>query len=293
MAIKKQLQTIKDNWLIAVIVLVLFMFLSGGMNMFGSMSRSLGSANFAMQEMAMDSYSGGYAKSNSYYESDFAPEVEERLITKTTSMSTEVKRGMFDDAETKLNSIIKSSDSYLLNQNSRKNGVGLAAYKSGSYTIKVDSEKYDAVIAQLKEIGDVKSFSENARDITASYTNTEVEIEVEKARLKRYEEMYKEAEIIEDKITLNDRIFNQERTIKYMEDRLKNLGNKVDYSTVQLSISEERSSYANIVLVKFADLIKGMVSSFNSLLRIIFSLIPWAIAVWIITAVVKLVKKKK
>lgn len=294
MAIKQQLEKIKDNWLLLVIALIVigfFMFGGGFGSKFSAvteMGMSKSSMDYAMVESA-EYRGGGYMPLVSQ---DFAPDVEERKITKTTSMSAEVERGAFESAETRLKSIVKSSDSFILNENVNRNGQGRKSYLSGYYSIKVDTDKYDAVISQLKEIGEVQSFSENARDITGSYTNTELEIEVEKERLERYWQMYEEAEIIEDKINLNDRIFNQERTIKYLEDSLRNMDQRVEYSTISLSIHEKRSNYANVAFVKLSELIKSFVSSLNSLLYLLFFIVPYAVALGIIWFAVRWFRRR-
>lgn len=213
-------------------------------------------------------------------------------MIKTASLSTEIKRGLFKDAEIKLRNIITLSETYLLNEQVSKQGDKKKSYYYGSYQLKVDTEKYDSVISQLKEIGTVESFNENTYDVTGRYTNTEIEIEVEKQRLSRYEEIYNDAKSVSDQIDLSDRIFNQERTIKYLEDSLKNIDQRIDYSTIYFSMSEERSEYYDVVFVKFSALVKSFVGSFNNLIQIIFVLIPWMIALVIIRFGWKFFKKK-
>ncbi|HLC99015.1 MAG TPA: DUF4349 domain-containing protein, partial [Candidatus Nanoarchaeia archaeon] len=188
---------------------------------------------------------------------------------------------------------ITSSDSYLLNENVNKYDQGRKSYYSGSYQIKIDSSKYDSVVSQIKEIGEIQSFSESADDITGRYTDLSSELQAEKARLQRYREMYNEAESVEDKINLNDRIFNQERTVKYLEDAIKSIDQQVSYSTLYVTISEKRSEYADTTLVKLSQLIRNLVGSFNSLLSLVFSLIPYAIAAILVWVVYRAIKKRK
>ncbi|MBW2992187.1 DUF4349 domain-containing protein [Candidatus Woesearchaeota archaeon] len=293
MTFKEQIKKIKDNWLIAVVVIVLFLFISGGSNLLtGVMPRygAITSVDYGYEEAAI-----GVAKS-SYYpvpDGDFAPEVEERKVIKTASMMNEVERGEFKTAEAKFKAIVDASDSYLLNENVNKYGKGLKEYYTGYYSIKVEVSKYDAVITQLKEIGEVKSFSEQATDVTERYEDLEIEIEAEKERLKRYKEMYEEATKIEDKINLNDRIFNQERRIKYLEEALENIDKRVDYSSISFRLEEKQSEYANVVWVKLSALVRSFVNSFNSLVTLIFVIVPWVIVIALVTWIVKLVRRKK
>lgn len=293
MTIKEQFNRMKENWLIVLLLLVIIgipFFQTSGV-------RRLTSPMMEVAEMAVEAgYAGGYAKSASSYivrDGGFAPEVEDRIITKSSSMSTEVERGTFSDAETKVKSIVKSSNSFLLNENVHTYGKGIKSYKIGSYNIKIETEKYDSVVTQLKDIGEVKSFSENADDITKRYTDLNVELKAEKERLERYQKMYNEAKETEDKIQLSDRIFNQERTIKYLERAIKNMDNKVSYSTVYLTLNEKRSEYANVVFVKISELVRAFVGSINLVLKTLFIVVPWAVGIWLVVIVSKLFRKKK
>ena len=167
----------------------------------------------------------------------------------------------------------------MLNENVQKYdyGDGRRQYYSGSYSIKVVEGKYDALTSQLKEIGEVTFFSENAEDITKQFVDLESELVSEKERLVRYKQMLSEAITVEDKIQLSDRIFNQERVIKYLEEQLKTSGERVSYSTVYVTITEKQSEYVDAVLVKFSKLVTEFVTSFNSLLKLLFGLIPYAV----------------
>ncbi len=287
MTIKEQVQRIKDNWLIVLllaVVLVLFMGLPAVETLQQGMFQG-GFAERAYGGIAADSKMG-IGMPSPIYDNGFAPEVADRKITKTASMTTEVKRGTFQDAESKLKSLVKTADALLLNENAQKYdyGDGRRTYFSGSYTIKVEEEKYSAVVSQLKEIGEVTWFNENADDITEQFVSLETELQAEKERLARYKQMLAEATVISDKIELSDRIFNQERTIKYLEEQLKNTGNRVEYSTIYVTITEKQSEYVDAVLVKFSELVTKFISSLNALLKMIVGLIPYAIAavlVWL------------
>jgi len=294
MGFKDQLKKIKENWLIVAVVLVLFLvptFLNVGSS--GMLSKSYGGYEYEVAEMAMDD--GDYARSSYYYDSDesFAPEVEERLITKTGNLYSNVERGRFSETETSFKSLIDIADGYILNENVNKYGEGIASYYYGSYTIKVEAEEYDSLVTQLKELGEVTSFSESARDITESYLDLEQSLETEQARLARYEEMYLETEDISDKIELTDRIFNIERTIAYYEEALENKESQVSYSTIYFRMQEEQSSYANIALVNLGELVRSLVNSVNDVLSLVFWAIPWAVIALLVWLVVKRVRKKK
>ena len=286
MTFKDQWKTVKENWIIALIVLaILFVPVFSGSS--GSFSKSIGGAPmYAMEEMA---YASDYG--SGYYEESFAPEVEERKITKTASLSTEVERKSFKKEEVALKGLINSVDGILTNENVNLYGEGKAAYYYGSYTVKVPTLKYDEFVEQLKQLGEVQSFNENARDITEQYYDVKTELEAEKSRLERYEQMYSEVKDISDKIAISDKIFDQERRVKYLQEAMENKDQQVEYSTVYFTMTEEQSNYANIAVVKFSQLIRNIVDSFNGLIQLIFWAIPWLIAIALIAVGVKFFRK--
>ncbi|MBI2658886.1 DUF4349 domain-containing protein [Candidatus Woesearchaeota archaeon] len=290
MAIKEQLVKIKENWLMLALVLLVIIFLKGGS--IPMLSTGIASEKFMAADASYSRAGYGFLPPVPINE-DFAPDVQDRKITKSSSMSVETPTGGFSDAESKLKSVVRSSGSYLLNENVNKYESGWKSYYTGSYQIKVDTKKYNDVVAQLKGIGEVKSFNENAEDVTGSYKNLEIEINAEKQRLLRYTKMYEEATLVADKLQLSDRIFEQERTIKYLEDSLKNIDQRIEYSTIYITLNEKQPGYANIKFVKFSELVRSLVASLNSLLKLIFVAMPYAAAALIAWIAVRLFRKKQ
>ena len=183
MGIKEQFEKMKENWLMLVLALVVIVFLSGSNGIVGqSLNNIGGSFEKGYADMVDSRVMGYYPETNS----DFAPEVEERKIVKSSSLSTETARGEFGEAEERLKNIVTSSGAFLLDERVNRNGEGWRGYYSGYYQLKVNVDKYDSVVAQLKEIGEVQSFSENMDDVTGSYNDLEIEVGVEKERLARY-----------------------------------------------------------------------------------------------------------
>ncbi len=296
MALKDQWKKMKENWLIIIGILLLVSIFYVGED-FSYLISSPGysggyqdySAGYdAVPGISAESARGSRMMKSGVYpppaQDGFVPEVDERKVTKTASLSTDVERDSFAEAEQKLKEILQNPqyEIILLHENVQKYGEDTDAYFSGSYTLKVDVRAYDSVVSQLKEIGEVQSFSENAQDITATYTNLQTELEAERARLERYTQMLAEATLIADKLDLNDRIFDQERAIKYLEESLENQDQQVAYSTIYVQITEERSEFAGIAFVSFGQLITSLVSSASNLLELIFTFLPWVIVIAVV-----------
>jgi len=294
MGIGDQLSKIKDNWLLILVGFLVVFFLSGGLGSMGKglySSASLGGMDSYSAERSMN-YAGSSYSPNTPSSTNFAPEITVRKITKSSYLTSNVKRGEFQTTRQRLGDIITSSGSYLLGENANTYGDEKHPYSVGSYSIKVAAGKYDAVVSQLKLLGEVQSFRESQTDITGTYTNLQIELNAEKARLARYQAMLSEATIIADKITLSDKIFDQERRVKYYEEMVANTDLRVDYSTIQLTLNEKQSDYANLALVKLSVLISSTVSSFNALLQLIFVALPWAVALGIILVIKSLLSRR-
>ena len=249
-----------------------------------------------MGAQAEQSYAATTLSREPYYPpgtGDFAPDIEKRILTKTTTMTSEVERGTFHTAAEQVKSLITTSGAYLLNENLNTFDVELKKYYQATYEIKVETSRYAAILTQLKQIGKIMAFHENTLDITGQRTNLQTQLETEQARLERYKQLYIEAQNVEDKINLNDRIFSQEQTIKYLQEALKNIDQRVDYSTLYLTLTEKRSEYADVTFVKLSGMVRSFIRSLNSVIWLAVVLIPWAVLYWIIRSFYKRSTRRK
>ncbi len=296
MTLKEQWKTIKNNWILVLVLLILVVAPSftGISSQFGLAKSYAGgygvTYDMALEESAVRSFAPSY-----YYDDSFAPDIDQRIITKSASLSTEVKRGTFYANVDKLKSIVSSTDSFILNENINRYSYGRNSnreYLSGFFQLKVESSKLNAVLNQLKEIGTITSLSEDSQDITGSYTNLQVELAAEKNRLTRYQQMYSEAKTVEEKLQLSDRIFDQERTVKYLEDSIKNANQRVDYSTVYVTITEKQSEYVEAIFVKFSELVTRLVRGINNVFYLVFWTLPYAILAGLIWFIVIIYRKR-
>ncbi|MGV8150359.1 MAG: DUF4349 domain-containing protein [Candidatus Woesearchaeota archaeon] len=286
MGFKEQLAKIADNWLLIVlfvfgIFIVFFLVGSGGM-------RSYGASNM----LAMDSsYSRGYSESygGGYYPgsgNNLMPEIVNRIIVKTASMNVEVKD--WEKSESDLKSYIKSNDAIVTNENVN---TQYSKYRNGYYTINVPTDKYDSLVTQLKNIGIVQSFNENANDITGSYVKLQDIIAAEKDRLNSYEKLYNSSNNVDEKIKLMDRIYNQKNVIRGLEYQLQNQNERIDYSQISFTMQEKRPTHANIVFATFGDLWSSFKQSFNVMLYLIAYLLPFVLLWLLIWVIIKIAKR--
>ena len=109
------------------------------------------------------------------------------------------------------------------------------------------------------------------------------------ARLARLQELYEENLRVEEKIELNNQIFEQERVVANLREQLENTDNRIEYITVSISLNEEASSFANISILSLGDWIKNFMNSVNFILRAFAWLLPFGI----LYIAYKLIRRKK
>ena len=278
-------------WIFVVVIVIVLMF-----GYFGVLSPSAMRAAGNYEMSTLGSYDKSYGESGSLYPAsnqDFAPDIEERQLIKTSSLSIETKRGEFDRVQSNVNNIVKASGAYVLSENFQILGKGSQTYKTNNYQIKIETTKYDSVVAQLRELGGIVSLSETATDVTGAIANKQVEIAAEKERLRRYEQLVGSSGNLNDKITLTDRIFEQDRRIKYMESALQGSQQQVAYSTISLKLQEKAPALYGVALVGIGELFKTLVGSVNTLLYFIFAILPWTVAAGIIYGIIRLIRKRR
>ena len=119
----------------------------------------------------------------------------------------------------------------------------ISTSKSGSRsmiaTLRVPAEKLDAYLLTL-EIDDliVLNRTENATDVSESYHDTETRLATQKALLERLQNMVIETADLSDLLRLEQEIADTQYTIDKLESSLHSTDRKVQYATVQISLSE-------------------------------------------------------
>jgi len=290
MAISNQVKTLKENWLIVLGVLVIIFAL----NSFSvpNLLQTHGNSNGGIYErgLAEDSKVSSMVSPDFGY-GDFAPNVEDRKIVKSVSASFEIERGDFDVASDSLKGYISDADGILIDENVNSYGEGFEKTKIGYYSVRLEGSKYDSFISNVKGLGEVQSFYENSQDITGNYLALEERLQLEKERLDRYKELLGTAKSTDEKILLTDRIFEQEKTIKLLEDSLERQDQRIEYVTVSITLNEEASGFVNISLVGLGELARSFVNSLNSVVTLIFWVIPWLVLIFILKVVWKYLKR--
>lgn len=155
----------------------------------------------------------------------------ERKLIKTVNISTETEQ--FDILVPALQAQVDQLGGYI-----EEMSIYNKTLRGASMTARVPKENLDSFLAQVGEQSNVVSQSERVEDVTLQYVDLDSHKRVLVSEQERLIELLAQAETVEDLIAIEGRLSEVRYQIESMESQLRTYDNKIDYSTVYLSINE-------------------------------------------------------
>jgi hypothetical protein len=112
------------------------------------------------------------------------------------------------------------------------------AYRTASFTIRVPRDSFQAFTGALESLGNLTRSSVQAQNITSSYYDTESRLNTYRTEESRLLDMLSKADTVEDMLSIEDRLASVRYSIESLTTTLTNWDSKINYSTLELSISE-------------------------------------------------------
>ena len=104
-------------------------------------------------------------------------------------------------------------------------------------TVRVPVESLDAALAEIRQIGTVKSETRSATDVTDQLVDLDARLRNAKAEEQRLLEILSKAETVNEILQVEDRLSYVRERIERLEAQKKMLEEQVDYATVTVTIS--------------------------------------------------------
>lgn len=125
-------------------------------------------------------------------------------------------------------------------QQSTSGGTTYSGYRSryANLTLRIPADKADAFLAGMSEISNVTSSSKELSDVTLTYVATESRVKALETEEARLLELLAQAENLSDILAIEDRLTDVRYELESVTSTLRVLDNKVDYATIDLSLSE-------------------------------------------------------
>lgn len=174
--------------------------------------------------------------------------------------------------------------------------------RSLSLTLRVPSDKLDAVITSLKGVGRVLSFSESAQDITEQYSDTSMRLKTQQAKMERLQELLKKAENMEDLIAIENSISDTQYELDRLTGSLKGMDSRVDYATLDVTLNElspldtskdQEESLAERIKNGMAAAFEGFRNLLSDFVVFLSVALPYLIALTVLILIIRLIVKRR
>ncbi|MBQ9490468.1 MAG: DUF4349 domain-containing protein [Lachnospiraceae bacterium] len=255
-------------------------------------------------EVATNGKSGNESLSNT--------SASKRKLIKNVSMSVETQE--YETLMTNLETRVKELGGYIQNLESYNGSnyndnynykSGTFAKRNASIVIRIPQQKLDDFVSTVSELSNVINRRESVEDVTLQYVDVKSHkesLQVEQARLL---ELLERAENLEDIITLENRLTSVRYQIESMESTLRTYDDLVDYSTVNLQITEVEvytpveekqetnwERMTNGFVESLIDVRDGFINFGIWFVVHIPYLLIWAVVITVILLIIKKLRKK-
>lgn len=124
-------------------------------------------------------------------------------------------------------------------QDSTVSGTGMNNNpRSGYYVIRIPADKLDEFVSFFGDNCTITYMSENTRDVTLDYVDTQSRISSLRTEMDVLSGMLEQAEDLDTLLVLQSRITEIRYEIENYESQLRTVDNQVDYSTLTLNVNE-------------------------------------------------------
>ena len=244
-------------------------------------------------------YGGGvvYEEGESQVENTNGSAVVERKFIITAWL--ELETTSFDEAVQGLTELTEEFGGYFETSS-------VANRKSGSrwanYTARIPADQYEAYMNQAGTLCHETWREANAEDISEAYYDTQGRLKTQQIKLERLQELLAKAELMEDIITIESAISETEWQIENLSGTLRHYDSKVDYATVNISLSEVYKlsnvetvpeSFGQRLGAAFTDGLSDFGDTLEDLaVSFAYSWMWWLLLVVVVVVVVRIVRKR-
>lgn len=222
---------------------------------------------------------------------------QNRMIIKTGSMS--IESDSFNEAEAKIKNISAKYAGYTTNSAAT---VNVNNKKQGSVTIRVPSDKFDALIADISQTGKVMNQNISGNDVTEEFMDADARLKTQRELESRLLKLLSEKTAkLTDVVEVETKLAGVRENIERIEGRIKFLKDQTAYSTLTVSVYEPSllvTSTGGGFFYELGESIKKGLEGFTKvttgIITMVIALIPLiAIAGLIFIVIRRIIKKRK
>lgn len=221
-----------------------------------------------------------------------------RKIIKTANINFQTKT--YDEFLNAMTNCITAYGGYVQTSESRGGGVYQTHYSRSAYiVVRIPATSYDSFMSAICNIGSVTFKSEDTKDVTISYVDTESRIKALEAEYNALIDILEKATKLDDVIQLQSRISEVTYQLETYKSQLRKYDDLISYCTVTINVNEvqkeivneERMSMGERISDGFGDTITDIKEEFEDFSVWVISSSPyiiiWAAIIILVVVVVK------
>ena len=159
---------------------------------------------------------------------------DDKIIREGT-VTVEVAEGAFDRGLLRVSEIAQELGGTVVSMNTQQDQD---ESPSGSVTVRVPTDEYDALISGIGGIGKVRGRKISSRDVTTEYVDLRSRLRHAEAQERFYLGLLSDAKDVQDAIAVQQQLNGIQTEIERMRGRLRFLDARTAYSTLTVAIFE-------------------------------------------------------
>ena len=202
---------------------------------------------------------------------------QKRKILRTAQL--DVRTGHFDDA---LDALRERTEALGGSVTSCDVWGEKGTVRTATLELSIPEGELDSFLAGAGALGTVTRSQSRAQDVTAAYQDNASRLESARAQKQRLDELYAQAEDMEDIVTLTDAIFSVQQEIDELEGRNRSIDARAANAQVTVSLTEEpegaeqeQTPFARALAQRAESGLEALGSFFASLALALAWALPW------------------
>lgn len=259
---------------------------------------------YVMEEAVLDldryAASGGL-KGDATYTADAVLTENRKLIT-TVYLTVETEH--FTELMQRVEAEVSTLGGYIEEMESNTPTSG--KHRNAAMTIRIPADRLEDFTQQVEENANIIWRSQDQRDITTTYVDTQARRDALKVEQERLLELLGQAANLAEILEIEDRLTDVRYELESIESTLRTYDNQVSYATVHLDVTEvevltvveeEEPGFWEKIGDGFVNSAKGVWNGVKSIFSAIVIALPWLLVILLPPAIVLIiifsVKKRK
>lgn len=163
-----------------------------------------------------------------------AQPVDSAKIIKTGSLDLEVREGAFDGTLDRITAQAIGLGGYIAESTTSESSDS----PSGSIVVRVPEGSFETLLADVRELGEVKAVSSKGTDVTAQFTDLAARLSALTATRDRLSTVLSEAANVPDILAVQDRITAVQIEIETIQGQQRLLEDQTSFATLAITLGE-------------------------------------------------------